>query len=141
MERNQIRKLVAEALGTCFLLMTVVGSGIMAERLAGGNEALALMGNTFPTGAILVVLILWFGPVSGAHFNPAVTLAFALRREISTPDAFLYVTSQFLGAVVGVLIAHAMFVLPIIELSSTIALADPGSTSTLQHDVYSTGHQ
>ena len=88
------RRLVAEALGTAFLLATVVGSGIMAQRLAGGNVALALLGNTLPTGAILVVLILIFGPVSGAHFNPAVSLAFALRRELAWPDAAAYIAAQ-----------------------------------------------
>ena len=84
------RRLLAEALGTAFLLATVVGSGIMAERLADGNVALALLGNTIPTGAILVVLITMFGPISGAHFNPAVTLCFLLRREIGAPDALGY---------------------------------------------------
>ncbi|MEH6360980.1 MAG: aquaporin, partial [Amylibacter sp.] len=88
------RKLFAEWLGTLFLLATVVGSGIMAERLAGGNVAIALLGNTIPTGAILVVLILIFNPISGAHFNPAVTLAFVLRKEINTSDAVLYVGAQ-----------------------------------------------
>lgn len=85
------RKLFAEWLGTLFLLATVVGSGIMAERLSGGNVALALLGNTIATGAILVVLILVFGPLSGAHFNPAVTLAFAIRKEISLLESAQYV--------------------------------------------------
>jgi glycerol uptake facilitator-like aquaporin len=107
----------AEWLGTAFLLATVVGSGIMAQRLAGGNVALALLGNTIPTGAILVVLILMFGPVSGAHFNPAVTLAFALRGEISWLDSAAYVVAQIAGGVVGVLIAHLMFELPVWQLS------------------------
>jgi glycerol uptake facilitator-like aquaporin len=107
----------AEWLGTAFLLATVVGSGIMAQRLAGGNVALALLGNTIPTGAILVVLILMFGPVSGAHFNPAVTLAFALRGEISWLDSAAYVVAQIAGGVVGVWIAHLMFELPVWQLS------------------------
>ncbi len=124
-KHDQIRKLVAEALGTCFLLMTVVGSGIMAENLAGGNEALALLGNTLPTGAILVVLIIWFSPISGAHFNPAVTLAFTLRREISPTDTLLYLVMQFSGAVAGVVIAHAMFGLPVIEMSTTVRTGGP----------------
>ena len=103
------RKLAAEALGTGFLLATVVGSGIMAEDLAGGNVALALLGNTVATGAILAVLILIFGSVSGAHFNPAVTLAFLIRREIGARDAALYVAVQIAAGLAGVLVAHLMF--------------------------------
>lgn len=103
------RRLAAEALGTAFLLATVVGSGIMAERLAGGNVAVALLGNTIPTGAILVVLILVFGPISGAHFNPAVSLVFALRRELPWPLLAAYAAAQLIGAILGVLAAHAMF--------------------------------
>jgi len=110
---------MAEWLGTFSLLATVVGSGIMAERLAGGNVAIALLGNTIPTGAILVVLITVFGPISGAHFNPAVTLAFAIRREISPRDAGLYVLVQVFGAIVGVLVAHVMFDHPIFDASTT----------------------
>ena len=116
---TMIRKLFAEWLGTLFLLATVVGSGIMAERLAGGNVAIALLGNTIPTGAILVVLILIFGPVSGAHFNPAVTLAFAIRKEISPLQSVQYVTVQVIGGIVGVIIAHAMFDNPLIDPSTT----------------------
>lgn len=112
------RKLFAEWLGTLFLLAVVVGSGIMAERLAGGNVAIALLGNTIPTGAILAVLILVFGPISGAHFNPAVTLAFTLRREISAGAALAYVAAQVTGGVIGVLIAHLMFDNPIIDPST-----------------------
>ena len=112
------RRLFAEWLGTLFLLATVVGSGIMAERLAGGNVAIALLGNTIPTGAILVVLILVFGPISGAHFNPAVTLAFAIRKEISIKDSFLYVLVQVLGGIAGVFIAHLMFENPLIDPST-----------------------
>lgn len=113
------RRLFAEWLGTLFLLATVVGSGIMAERLAGGNVAIALLGNTIPTGAILVVLILVFGPISGAHFNPAVTLAFVIRKEITKRDAALYVAVQVIGGITGVLIAHLMFENPLIDPSTT----------------------
>lgn len=113
------RRLVAEALGTFFLLAAVVGSGIMAERLADGNIALALLGNTIPTGAILVVLITMFAPVSGAHFNPAVTLAFLLRRELVPGMAALYVLSQLAGGIAGVVVAHVMFDHPILETSTT----------------------
>ena len=100
------RRLLAEALGTAFLLATVVGSGIMAERLADGNVALALLANAIPTGAILVVLITMFGPISGAHFNPAVTLCFFMRREIGAPDALAYVAAQLVGAAIGTWCAH-----------------------------------
>lgn len=110
----------AEWLGTAFLLAAVVGSGIMAQKLAGGNVALALLGNTIPTGAILVVLILIFGPVSGAHFNPAVSLAFASRRELAWRDAVVYIAMQVAGAVAGVWAAHLMFELPLWQLSTTM---------------------
>jgi len=108
---------VAECLGTAFLLAAVVGSGIMAAKLAGGNAALALLCNTLPTGAILAVLILTFSPISGAHFNPAVSIAFALRRELSWPDAVIYIVVQIVGAVIGGWIAHLMFELPIWQVS------------------------
>ena len=111
------RRLAAEALGTAFLLATVVGSGIMAETLAGGNVALALLGNTIPTGAILIVLIIMFGPISGAHFNPAVTLAFALKRQISLRDSGLYVIVQIIGGLLGVIAAHVMFDVTMIQES------------------------
>lgn len=111
------RRLVAEALGTAFLLTTVVGSGIMGERLAGGNDALALLGNTLATGAILVVLIGVFGPVSGAHFNPVVTLVFFLRREIGPGLAVAYGAVQIAAAIVGVWIAHLMFAEPVLQIS------------------------
>ena len=111
------RRAVSEALGTAFLLAAVVGSGIMAQKLAGGNGALALLCNTIPTGAILTVLILVFGPLSGAHFNPAVSLAFALRRELSWADAATYVVVQIIGGVIGVWIAHLMFELPVLQVS------------------------
>jgi glycerol uptake facilitator-like aquaporin len=99
------------------LLAVVVGSGIMAQRLAGGNDAVALLGNTLATGAGLVVLIHMFGPVSGAHFNPAVTLAVLLRREARPRVAALYVAAQLVGAVAGVWLAHAMFAEPILQVS------------------------
>ena len=111
------QRLVAEALGTALLLVAVVGSGIMAERLAGGNVALALLGNTLATGAALVVLITVFAPLSGAHFNPAVTLYFALRGETGWPRALLYIVVQTIAAVLGVWLAHAMFGMPILEAS------------------------
>ena len=114
------REAAAETIGTAFLLAAVVGSGIMAQRLAGGNEALALLCNTLPTGAILAVLILIFGPVSGAHFNPAVSLAFALRGELPWQTGFIYFAAQLLGAVIGVWIAHAMFELPVWQLSTHV---------------------
>jgi glycerol uptake facilitator-like aquaporin len=114
------RRLVSEGLGTGFLLMAVVGSGVMAERLAGGNLALALLANTIATGAALVVLISIFGPVSGAHFNPAVTLYFALRREIRPATGAAYVAVQIVGAVAGVYLAHAMFGMPLMEVATKL---------------------
>jgi glycerol uptake facilitator-like aquaporin len=111
---------VAECLGTAFLLAAVVGSGIMAQKLAGGNNALALLCNTLPTGAILTALILTFGPISGAHFNPAVSMAFALRRELSWLDAITYIVVQIVGAVIGVWIAHLMFELPVWQVSLNV---------------------
>ena len=111
---------VAECLGTAFLLAAVVGSGIMAARLSGGNGALALLCNTFPTGAILTVLILTFGPISGAHFNPAVSTALALRGDLAATTAGLYIGAQVLGGIFGVLVAHLMFELPLWEVSSTV---------------------
>lgn len=113
------RRLAAEFTGTAGLLATVVGSGIMAERLAGGNVALALLGNTLPTGAILVVLILVFGPISGAHFNPAVSLAFLARRELGVSNACLYVLAQAAGGLAGVVAAHLMFEEAVFQLSNT----------------------
>jgi glycerol uptake facilitator-like aquaporin len=103
------RRLAAEAIGTAFLLAAVVGSGIMAEKLAGGNVALALLCNTIPTGAILVVIILMFGPISGAHFNPAVTFAFLLRGEIGATTALGFVLAQAAGGLCGTWLAHVMF--------------------------------
>ena len=110
------RRLVAEALGTALLVATVVGSGIMAETLTQ-DMALALLGNTLPTGAMLVVLITIFGPISGAHFNPAVTLVFALKRELTPREAASYVAAQIAGGMVGTMMAHAMFALPLLDAS------------------------
>lgn len=112
------RRLAAEALGTAFLVATVVGSGIMADRLTD-DTALALLGNTIPTGAILVVLITVLGPISGAHFNPAVTLAFAVRGGIGGRDAGAYVVAQIVGGLLGAWVAHLMFELPVIQASVT----------------------
>jgi len=117
---NFSRRLVSEALGTAFLLAVVVGSGIMAQRLSGGNGALALLCNTLPTGAILTVLILMFGPLSGAHFNPAVSIAFALRRELPWPDMAAYIVAQLVGGLIGVWTAHLMFELPLWQLSENV---------------------
>jgi glycerol uptake facilitator-like aquaporin len=114
------QRLAAEALGTAFLLAAVIGSGVMAQSLSGGNQALALLGNTLPTGAILTVLILIFGPVSGAHFNPAVSFGFALQRALPWSVAAAYVAAQLAGAWVGVLAAHAMFELPLWQVSTTV---------------------
>ena len=112
------KRLVAESIGTAFLLAAVVGSGIMAQRLAGGNGALALLCNTLPTGAILAVLILTFGPISGAHFNPAVSLAFSLRRELPWPHMATYIAAQIVGGMIGVWAAHLMFELPLWQISA-----------------------
>jgi len=112
------RRLLAEGLGTAILVTTVVGSGIMAERLAGGNQALALLGNTIPTGAILVVIITILGPVSGAHFNPAVTLVFA-ARENAWRDAIPYILVQCAGGICGTVLAHLMFDLAPIAIGTT----------------------
>jgi glycerol uptake facilitator-like aquaporin len=110
------RRLAAEALGTGLLVATVVGSGIMAENLTK-DIALALLGNTLPTGAILVVLITILGPISGAHFNPAVTLVFAIKRDLRPRDALAYVASQVAGGIAGTMMAHAMFALPLLDAS------------------------
>lgn len=114
------RRLVAEALGTALLLAVVVGSGIMGERLSDGNIAIALLGNTLATGAALVVLIWVFGPISGAHFNPAVTLVAALRRELPLTLALAYPLAQILGGIAGVWTAHAMFGEPILQVSTKL---------------------
>ena len=119
------QRAVAEFLGTAFLLAAVVGSGIMAAKLAGGNGALALLCNTIPTGAILTVLILTFAPVSGAHFNPAVSIAFTLCRVLPARTAAVYIGAQVLGGILGVWVAHLMFELPLWQVSVT-ARTGPG---------------
>ena len=116
--RSLSRKLAAEALGTLFLLAAVVGSGIMAENLADGNDALALIGNTLATGAILAVLITMLGPISGAHFNPAVTLSFLVRREISAVEAGAFIVVQVIAALAGVALAHLMFDVDVVQVST-----------------------
>ena len=115
-----VRRIVCEGLGTAFLLAAVVGSGIMAQQLSGGNAALALLYNTLPTGAILTVLILVFGPLSGAHFNPAVSVAFAVRRDLSWIDAAAYMAAQIIGGMIGVWTAHLMFELPAWQVSLNV---------------------
>ncbi|MFK7902187.1 MAG: aquaporin [Nitratireductor sp.] len=114
------QKLGAEFVGTALLLATVIGSGIMGERLAGGNVAIALLGNTIPTGAILVVLITMLGPISGAHFNPAVTLVFAIKRTISKRDSVAYIGVQVLGGIIGVWVAHLMFGEQVLQFSQKV---------------------
>ena len=114
------RRLTAEALGTGILVATVVGSGIMAERLSGGNVALALLGNTIPTGAILVVLISILGPVSGAHFNPVVTAALAWLGKFQFREILPYVIAQIVGGILGTFVAHAMFDLPLWQISAKL---------------------
>ncbi len=113
------RRLLAEGLGTAILVATVVGSGIMAERLAGGNQAVALLGNTIPTGAILIVLISIFGPLSGAHFNPAVTLVFARRGALPWRDVVPYIAVQCAGGIAGTVAAHLMFDLAPLAIGTT----------------------
>lgn len=112
------QRLASEALGSAFLFGTVVGSGIMAETLSGGNVAIALLGNTLATGAILYVLITIFGPLSGAHFNPAVTMVAFVRREIAGRDALFYIAMQIIGGILGVWIAHLMFDMDILQFST-----------------------
>ena len=113
------RRLVAEGVGAAFLLAAIVGSGIMAERLAAGNVAIALLCNSLATGAMLYVLITILSPISGAHLNPAVTLAFLIRGSVGTAVALAYIACQLVGAVFGTWLAHAMFALPILELSTS----------------------
>lgn len=120
MTRPLAQRAAAEALATAFLLAAVVGSGVMAQKLAGGNIAIALLGNSIPTGAMLVVLILVFGPFSGAHMNPAVSVAMAVRAALPWQDVPAYVAAQVAGGVLGVLAAHGMFELPLLQLASTI---------------------
>src|SRR6185295_10660715 len=114
------RRLAAEALGTALLVAVVVGSGIMGERLAGGNDAIALLGNTLATGAALPVLILVFGPLSGAHFNPVVSASFALRRTLSWSECAAYIPVQIAGAIAGTLLAHLMFGEPLLQASTHV---------------------
>jgi glycerol uptake facilitator-like aquaporin len=113
------RRAVAETLGTAFLLAAIIGSGIMAAQLSAGNGALALLCNTLPTGAILTVLILTFGPISGAHFNPAVSAAMALCGQMPAAAATVYVGAQIVGGILGVWTAHLMFELPLWQISTT----------------------
>lgn len=117
---NLPRRLVAEVLGSALLAGCVIGSGILASRMADGNDAVALLGNTAATAAMLYVLIVALGPVSGAHFNPAVTLVMALRREVSFAAAPLYIAMQIIGCVLGAWLAHAMFELPIVQVAATV---------------------
>jgi glycerol uptake facilitator-like aquaporin len=119
MTYDRSRRLVAEGLGTALLVSTVVGSGIMADRLSD-DVAVSLMGNTIPTGAMLVVLITLLAPISGAHFNPVVSLVFALRRQLTVADAGAYIAMQILGGVAGTLVAHAMFDLPLFQVAETV---------------------
>jgi len=114
------QRLFAEGLGTALLLAIVIGSGVMGERLADGNTAIALLGNTIATGAGLVVLITIFGPISGAHFNPAVTLVFAARRELAWRIALAYIAVQVVSGVLGVWVAHLMFEEPVLQISSKL---------------------
>ena len=112
-----VQRLVVEGLGTLFLLAAVVGSGIMGEQLADGNDAVALLANTFATSAMLIILIMAFGPLSGAHFNPVVSLVMALRGELPWREFPAYVLVQLVGAIAGVMLAHLMFELPLVTLS------------------------
>ncbi len=120
MKTSSIQRLTAEFIGTAFLLATVVGSGVMAEKLSGGNIAIALLGNTIPTGAILFVLITIFGPVSGAHFNPAVTVIFLLKKEIGMKDTLSYILVQVIAGIIGVLSVHIMFDLEWFQFSERV---------------------
>ncbi len=117
---SQLQKCIAEAVGTALLLATIIGSGIMGETLSENNVAIALLGNTIPTGTILIVLITLFGPISGAHFNPVVSFVFWIRKEIEMRMLYLFIIAQIIGGIVGVLIAHAMFDLEIIQVSTKV---------------------
>ena len=117
MSANLFRRVSCEAIGSFFLFATVIGSGIMGENLSGGNLAVALLGNTAATSAMLFVLITMLGPLSGAHFNPAVTLVMRLRGEIGTPDLLRYIAAQLVGGILGVWAAHVMFGLPVLQFS------------------------
>jgi glycerol uptake facilitator-like aquaporin len=123
--KASLPRAAAEFLGTAFLLATVVGSGIMAAKLSGGNAALALLCNTLPTGAILAVLILALGAISGAHFNPVVSTVFACRGEMTVAEAAIYSLAQVAGGILGVVAAHAMFDLPFWQVSQTVRTGPP----------------
>lgn len=125
MQSDNLQKLLAEFIGSIFLAGVVIGSGILAATLSPSNDAVALLGNTVATGAILWVLVAILGPISGAHFNPAVTLAFWLRKDISISLALLYVMLQIIGCIIGAWLAHAMFDLPILQIASTDRLGGP----------------
>lgn len=127
---NLTRRLAAEFLGTATLVCTVIGSGIMADALSS-DDAISLLGNTAATGAMLFVLITLLGPISGAHFNPAVSMVFALKREIAAQTALAYIAAQVVGGMAGTLAAHAMFDLPILEISSKIRAGTGQSISEL----------
>ena len=120
MTQSLLRRFAAEAMGSGFLFAGVIGSGIMAERLAGGDIAVALIANTLATGAILFALIAVLAPLSGAHFNPAVSLVMALRHDLSPRDLVAYLTAQFIGGIVGVVAAHAMFDVPLWQVSTHV---------------------
>lgn len=120
MYHSATQRIAAEFIGTALLLATIIGSGIMGAKLSAGNDALALLGNTLPTGAMLIVLISIFGPISGAHFNPVVSAVFCLRGDIALPLAVAYLLAQLCGGLIGVIAAHAMFNLPLIELSTKV---------------------
>ena len=125
MSPDPLKRYAAELVGTAALLTTVVGSGIMGESLAGGNTAIALLANTLATGAILFVLITMFGPASGAHFNPAVTLSFFMTKSLGARDAFIYTIVQIVGAILGVWLAHLMFDTPVIQFSEKMRTGMP----------------
>lgn len=130
---DRTRRLAAEALGTGFLVAAVVGSGIMAAKLAGGNGAIALLCNTIPTGAVLYVIITIFGPLSGAHFNPAVSLVMMLRGNLDRSTALAYIIAQIIGGCLGTLAAHFMFDMSTLQLSATARTGLPhGSPSSLR---------
>ena len=131
MSATLTRRIAAEFLGSALLLAVVIGSGIMGERLAGGNVAIALLGNTIATGAGLVVLIHMFGPISGAHFNPVVTLAVLIGRRIAARDAAFYLLAQITGAVAGAWLAHAMFAEPLLQVSTHLRAGWPQGLSEL----------
>ena len=120
LQANLIRRAIAESLGTAFLLAAVVGSGIMGQRLAGGNDGIALLANTVATGAAFFTLISTFGPISGAHFNPAVTFAESFQGKLAWRDAFVYIVVQVIGAFIGVAVANIMFGLPVFFASTKV---------------------